>query len=464
MKNELKKKIDERFDYGFDFDETAGTIPLQKRKPFYRKPVWIAALSLIVVGGISLGVGLPLALKKEEKPISTEIRLNQVVRPFNTARVELEESYLFAVKRFTSDFYAQLNRTDSLVFSPLSIMTCYSMLLEGCAGESERQLSEALHIADLESFREETRKMLENTSLNTGYSLLEIAQSYWIDTSFSASVRPSYLDCLSENYYAEAYQGNLSSDAMKASLADWINEKTRDFLDVKAEDFKKYGGVLWLLNTVYLKSAWAEGFDEEDDVSGTFENLDQSKTEEVIYMDKTVRAEYYSDETITLASLPLTDGLKVHFLLPNRGVSASDVLGDRQSVDLLLNQQNLSKTYDGVHFRLPQVKVRSSIDLAEVWEQLGVVDIFDPNNADFGKMVDLKRSSDNFYVTQSKHEAGIEFTHSGIEAAAYTIIEEGSTSTEPIDRAIEFFMDRPFLYTITDPSGVPLFFGNVSQM
>lgn len=466
MKKNLKNYIDKRFDYGFDFNEIADSIPSVKKKPIYRKPVFIGAVSLTLIGGITLGVCLPSLLKKDGKTptVLTDIRLNEVVRPYNSEPVSLSDEYLTSIGDFTSDFFAQLNSERNRIFSPLSIMTCYSMLLEGCAGDSKTQLSAALHIDDLDKFREETKKMLENTSLNAETSVLEIAQSIWADSGFSDLIWPSYLDCLSENYYAEGYRAKLNSDEAKETLADWINEKTRNFLDVEAKDFKDYGGVVWLLNTIYLKSSWASSFNESADVKGTFTNLDKSLNEEITFMSKIEEGLYYSDAELTLASLNLSDGLKVNFLLPNRETDASAILNGEKYLDLLLNQHTLAKTFGSLNIRLPQFKMMQSIGLVDIMKNLGATDIFDESKANLGNLADLSRTEGNLYVSKSKHEAGIEFTHTGVEAAAYTIIDCPTSSAPSQSKSIEFYLDRPFLFTVTDRIGIPLFVGSVSEL
>lgn len=181
-------------------------------------------------------------------------------------------------------------------------------------------------------------------------------------------------------------------------------------------------------------------------------------------MSKIEEGLYYSDAELTLASLDLSDGLKVNFLLPNRETDASAILNGEKYLDLLLNQHTLAKTFGSLNIRLPQFKMMQSIGLVDIMKNLGATDIFDESKANLGNLADLSRTEGNLYVSKSKHEAGIEFTHTGVEAAAYTIIEVTDESAAPSADSIEFYLDRPFLFTVTDRIGIPLFVGSVSEL
>ena len=50
-----------------------------------------------------------------------------------------------------------------------------------------------------------------------------------------------------------------------------------------------------------------------------------------------------------------------------------------------------------------------------------------------------------------------------MEAAAYTIIDAAAGAAAPPDDTVEFTVDRPFVFAITGPAGLPLFVGVVNN-
>ena len=89
---------------------------------------------------------------------------------------------------------------------------------------------------------------------------------------------------------------------------------------------------------------------------------------------------------------------------------------------------------------------------------LGVTDVFDMDAADFTPLTDVPL----VYVSQAKHAARVIVEEEKVEAAAYTIIGAAGAAAPPGD-TVEFTVDRPFLFAITGPAGLPLFVGVVND-
>ncbi len=286
---------------------------------------------------------------------------------------------------------------------------------------------------------------------------------------FKIRIKQSYIDTLTNYYFAEAFNGDLSSDAMHGALADYINDKTRGFLNVKKEDFKDFAGVLWLLNTVYLKSQWAEMFREESNIKDEFKNLDNTD-KEVTFMRKSDEyCTYYKKDNYTISYIPLKHGLCFNVLLPDENSNYKSVLTNEQALDDLHNfyvyRNNRQVESAIVNFKVPQFKIQKSIDLTALLPKMGVIDIFDPDIANLRDIANLN-PRENLYVSKAKHEAGIELKNEGLEAAAYTIIEVAKATSvdQPNMKYLDFFMDRPFAYTLTNQDGIALFTGVVTNL
>ena len=400
--------------------------------------------------------------------------LNSPKKAFNSGNTVTTptEAYINSLNTLSKDFYKKLFDGDNKIYSTISIANCFSMLLEGAKENSKAELEAFLHYNETFDHLDEIKNTLLRNAINDekNETYLDITQSFWTDSDFKKDqIKQSYIDTLTNYYFAEAFNGDLSSDAMHGALADYINDKTRGFLNVKKEDFKNFAGVLWLLNTVYLKSQWVEAFKEASNIKDNFNNLDSTK-KEVTFMRKSDEySYYYRKDNYTISYIPLRHGLCFNVLLPDENSDYRSVLTNEQALNDLHNFTSYTSSRKvesaTVNFKAPQFKIQKSIDLASLLPTMGVNDIFDKNVANLRDIADLK-PNENLYVSKAKHEAGIELKNEGLEAAAYTIIEVAkATSVEnPQVKYLDFFMDRPFAYTITNQDGIALFTGVVTNL
>ena len=400
--------------------------------------------------------------------------LNSPKKAFNSVNTVTTptEAYINSLNTLSKDFYKKLFDGDNKIYSTISIANCFSMLLEGAKENSKAELEAFLHYDDSFNHLDEIKNTLLRNAIDDekNETYLDITQSFWTDSKFKKDqMKQSYIDTLTNYYFAEAFNGDLSSDSMHGALADYINDKTRGFLNVKKEDFKDFAGVLWLLNTVYLKSQWSEMFREEANIKDKFNNLNNTE-KQVTFMRKSDEYRYYyRKDNYTISYIPLKRGLSFNVLLPDESSDYRSVLTNEQALNDLHNfisYVNSRKAESAtVNFKVPQFKIQKSIDLASLLPTMGVNDIFDKNIANLRDIADLK-PNENLYVSKAKHEAGIELKNEGLEAAAYTIIEVSkATSVEnPQVKYLDFFMDRPFAYTITNQDGIALFTGVVTNL
>ena len=407
-------------------------------------------------------------------PISSSIetklnafQLNEPHKEFNTEKTTLNNDYVNAVQNFTTSFYQQIYNDKNHIFSPVSIATCFSMLYEGANGSSKEELKSLLNYDEnLFNHLEQVQKMLLIEAINDEKedTYLDIAQSLWIDESFKNEIKQTYVDILTNYYYAEAFGGVLKSGQMHEALANYINKKTNNFLEVKPEDFKDYGGLLWLLNTIYLKSKWSTQFDGSANKDGEFNNFDGSKGN-VTYMNETMYGHIRQKEEYKISSLYLRNGICFNMLLPNEGSDYHSVLTSQSALRALYSFAGYSaidSSIKRIHYQVPQFKEKQSYDLKDILLEMGVTNIFDEDLANLSGIAVLSNGN-NIYVGNAKHEAGIAVDNEGIEAVAYTLIgvDEALALQDP---PIEFVLDRPFAYCISDLTGIPLFVGVVNKL
>ncbi|XP_051870522.1 probable serpin E3 isoform X6 [Pristis pectinata] len=102
---------------------------------------------------------------------------------------------------------------------------------------------------------------------------------------------------------------------------------------------------------------------------------------------------------------------------------------------------------------LPRFKVKSKFNLKTVLKTLGITDLFSPSKADFRGISEHEK----LFVSEAIHEARIEVTEDGTEAAAATAMVLLKRS-----RALVFKADRPFFFLLRHlNTGTIVFMGRV---
>ena len=107
---------------------------------------------------------------------------------------------------------------------------------------------------------------------------------------------------------------------------------------------------------------------------------------------------------------------------------------------------------------LPKFDISSDLDLRPGLRALGVTDALDPEQADFSPLTD----EELIYLAQAKHAARVSVDEKGCTGAAYTVMDIRAGAALPPEE-IDFIQNRPFLFLITDSTGLPLFFGTVNR-
>lgn len=349
----------------------------------------------------------------------------------------------------------------NFVYSPISAYYALSLLVEAAQGETYDQLASALGITDIDTFRQDSRNLYQNLyyDFTIGEDAYEkvatskIANGVFVNES--AAVKQSYLDTLATEYYTEVFHTTFNAEA-KRGIADWINDKTNNFLDVTPDDLEANSTTLFALyNTLYMKKSWNTRFLNDRTFKDNFTTTASGETQNGDFMHGDQYTPYFVHTEYRSISKTFFQGGKVIFVLPNATYLPSDILASDTLVRQILNEMKSPAVDDYVmaSIALPKTKVIQKHDLEPALEGQGVTAAFDITRAD------LSRAVDDAYLETLTQKVGVEFNEDGSEAAAYTEATAGSTSSMPEDNGVSFVMDHSFLYFIVSPEGVPLFVG-----
>ena len=349
---------------------------------------------------------------------------------------------------------------ENRAYSPLNVYMALSMLAELTDGESRAQILTLLGSDSLEALRSQANALWNDHYSSDGATNSILASSLWLDEGVPFD--QNTLDTLAETYYASSFQGDLGTEEMNQALQDWLNGQTGGLLQEQIGQLTlDPETLLALATTVCFQAKWNSTFSEAKTAPQTFHSPTGDVTADFMHASFG-SGTYYWGEHFGAVGLGLAnDGGTMWFLLPDEGYTPEDLLADSEAMGFLLSGGDWAqKKQLIVHVSLPKFDIASQIDLAEGLRALGVTDIFDADRADFSPM--LAGNTQGIFVSQAKHGVRVAVDEEGVTAAAYTLMSMAGAGEPPADE-IDFTLDRPFLFALSDRQGLPLFAGVVNQ-
>lgn len=355
---------------------------------------------------------------------------------------------------------------ENCVYSPLNVYMALAMLAETAGGNSRQQILDLLGEDSMESLRSTATALWRSNYRNDGVVTSIMANSLWLrdGTSYSQKV----LDTLAKQYYASSFSGKMGSEEYTQALRDWINEQTNGLLEEEAGGLELSADtVMALASTLYYKAAWRYEFHTENTERETFHA--SSGDVDTDFMHKTTDTTYYWGDNFAAVALPFQNGGQMWFILPDEGYSVDKLLNSGEAMNFLLQRPADGEKatvysfqkYLEVHLAVPRFDVSSNLNLVDGLKNLGVTDVFDMDAADF---TPLEASTDEpLYIEKADHAARVMVDEEGCEAAAYTVWQFCTGMPAPPDDEVDFVLDRPFLFAVTESGHLPLFVGVVNE-
>jgi len=110
-----------------------------------------------------------------------------------------------------------------------------------------------------------------------------------------------------------------------------------------------------------------------------------------------------------------------------------------------------------VNLSVPKFDVASTQDLSDGLKAMGAEDVFTEHVAEFTKLT----SDSPIYLTGANQSVRVQIDEEGVKAATY-IEFPGAGAAAPPEEIVDFVLDRPFLFVITNDR-LPLFAGCVNN-
>ena len=347
-----------------------------------------------------------------------------------------------------------LSGNGNRAFSPANAYLALAMLAETTGGNTRQQILDLLGASSIEALRIQVAHLWNAQYCDDGETTSLLANSLWLDDSYNFT--DAIIQRLSENYFASVYNGDLGSGEMNNLLKDWINTQTGGLLKEQTDNLEMPANTVFALcSTLYYTAGWRNTFDESRTADAIFHGTAGDIA--TAFMNDTMTGTYYWGSNFGAVRLALTKGY-MWLILPDEGYTVEDILNEDEYLSMALDPNRWKNQKEIIlNLSLPKFDISTQSDLIEGFKELGITDVFQSGIADFSPMT----NADSPYVSQVDHAVRVAIDEEGAMAAAYTVILVAPGSPPPPADEMDFVLDRPFLFMVTDD--VPLFAGVVEQ-
>ena len=342
--------------------------------------------------------------------------------------------------------------------SPLNIYMALSMLAEITGGDSRQEIFNVLGAESIEALRKQANDVWNAQYRSDNATFMILANSLWINEALA--FRRDTLDTLAENYYVSSYAGAPGSKDMDAALRTWLSEQTGGLLQEQASNLSlDPQTVIALASALRYQAKWNVPFQENNTKPQVFHSPQGDVT--LDFLHQSLDNTYYWGSQFGAVELPMeNDGGSMWLLLPDDGTTPEQLLSDPEVQDFLAQGSRWEQQKRMiVHFGMPKFDVSSQFDLGDGLKALGIQQVFSQASADF---TPLMAGKGNPYLSQCNHAVRVVVDEEGVTAASFVEMATCGALPPP-DEEIDFLLDRPFLFVIQSPDGLPLFSGIINQ-
>lgn len=374
------------------------------------------------------------------------------------ARKENADQAMLGLRSFLVDGNRQFLHTEqneNKIWSPINAYIGLAMTTELTQGETRQQILDAFGVENTEELRKQVSAVWESVYQDNSNEICVLANSLWLEKGLEYNQEA--MDTLGYHYYASVYQGDLGSKQTNKDIAAWINNNTGKFLNDSTKNIQlSPESIMALYSTLYFQAKWSDEFSEINNTHGVFHTSDGDVQAE--YMNKELyNMNYYWGENFGAVNMWLKNGCRMWFILPDEGMTTEDVLNNGTYMDMLVSNGWENHKYMKVNLSVPKFDVASTMDLSEGLKEMGMTKVFAEYEAEFTNLT----SDSPIWLTGANQSVRVQIDEEGVKAATY-IEFPGAGAAPPPDEIIDFVLDRPFLFVITNEN-IPLFVGCVNN-
>lgn len=378
----------------------------------------------------------------------------------NVSLTEEQLAFNKAANRFAFKMLDKLYTGTSTVYSPLSLQMVLSMVVNGAEGQTAQEILDVLGFgnAQMNVLNTYSKALLEQLPAVDTTVKVKLANAIFVNEGYK--LVPEYQAQMESSYYAPVI--NLPFDEgeqVKVAVNDWGSRNTRGLIPEILEENVSGNDRAYLVNALYFKGQWLDRYlPEYNVVPAPF--YANAETIEKDYLCSVEFLNYGEGKSFRMVRRDFGDmklrqiksNYSIAILLPNETATVADVLQECQVKDWTDVCATLKWEY--IALRIPKFETASSYDLVESLSAMGIKRAFE-ESAQFHKMV-----YEDIFLSKVLQKAKLTLDETGVEGAAMTLAEMMASSSGEEPQPIEFYADRPFVYTIYErTSGTILFAG-----
>ncbi|XP_037754546.1 alpha-1-antitrypsin [Chelonia mydas] len=356
---------------------------------------------------------------------------------------------------FAFRFYKQIKSEaadKNIFFSPLSISTAFAMLTLGAKSATLSQILQGLsfNLTEIEEreIHEGFHQLLQMLNHPDSEIQLNMGNALFIDDQLK--LLEKFLEDVKTLYESETFPTNFQNSAeAEKQINDYIENKTHGKIANLVKDLDPLA-VMILINYIFFKAHWENPFNslftKEDDFF-----VDAETSVKVNMMSSNKQYNTHHDEELScwVVEIPYKGNAAAIFILPDEG--------KMEQVEDALLKKTVTKWTKSLQQReivlyIPAFSVSGTYDVKELFEKMGVVDVF-TDKADLSGMT----GHSSLKVSKALHKAVVDVHENGTEAAAVTIVEITYTSL-PFPQPLTIKFNRPFLMIIVDKNTQSILF------
>lgn len=425
-----------------------------------RLPKWFGAVAAILAVVITIGVlSNPLVTGVHAVSTANYPKYTWVYRK------EMRETTESLTEFFTSSMRQTLSQAgnENKAYSPINLYMALCLSAELTGGDA--QILELLGADSLKSLRAQANEIWNACYYDDGNQAL-LANSLWLDETLEYD--QSVMDTLAESYYTSVFHGDLGSNSVNRAITAWLNQQTGGLLKQESGNISlSQDIVMALYSTVFYQAKWGTGYSDYDFSKATnTEAVFHAPTGDTqcTYMHHDLLQTYYFvGEDFGAIALDLKDGSQMWLILPDESKTTDDVLLSGEYANFLFSEvidyENGNAKYMKVNLSLPKFDIRCSNNLKKDLQCMGITNIFDSRNSGLDHSVTAQT---DVWFTNVNQATRVAIDEEGVTAASYIEIP-GAGAPMPPEEIIDFILDRPFIFVITNTYNLPLFAGVVNQ-
>ena len=409
---------------------------------------FISVIALVLVSILS---GTSTALSESES-------LSNDYAPANLVRFPiLPQNFVTATTDFSFNLFRKsINMDKNSLVSPTSVSMALGMTANGANGATLDQFlmllgQNKLSLKQINYFNFLMSNILKDSSGNCNINL---ANSIWYRNNLASSINRDFLQTNADFYKASIYKADFNQQTTLTDINNWVNYNTNGLIKKIINELNP-DTVMYLINALSFEADWENQFSKEA-TEGYFKLKDGSSVKTPFL--KSEEETYLEGENAT-GFIKTYKGGKYSFvaMLPNYGTSLQDYINslDANKFKSFIDSRTLEQTAE---VSIPGFEYGYDINLVQPLKDLGFVDAFYEDKADFSKML----TTNNVYIGDILHKTFIRFSEVGTKAGAATVVQVLPTSIPGQAEKKEVYLNRPFVYAIVESgTNIPIFVGTV---